>query len=187
VSPDSGYMGPQEWAISRQQNLRGLIENGFTESGCPEQHARKFGSSWFRGSDDEIGVRINSIGRGAFRARCRRCGQQSSDIPRRVVVDRWRIPIEHLAWFEQSDPAEYDECTVEGCTTDGVEMHHFAPRNVFGSTEADRWPYLPLCRTHHVEWHRTMDGYRWNASRGPAERCDAARREIARATVWGDA
>lgn len=41
-------------------------------------------------------------------------------------------------------------CVV--CGSLGVELHHFAPRHLFGA-DADKWPTAYLCRTHHKQWH----------------------------------
>lgn len=48
-------------------------------------------------------------------------------------------------------------------STDGVELHHWAPRAIFGFTEADRWPQSYLCVPCHSTWHREIrkaGGYR---------------------------
>jgi hypothetical protein len=41
------------------------------------------------------------------------------------------------------------------CGARDVELHHWAPRAMFGE-EADRWPQDYLCHDHHAEWHRTV-------------------------------
>lgn len=46
-------------------------------------------------------------------------------------------------------------CSVIGCCELGSEWHHFAPYSVFRE-HANDWPVLPLCRRHHLEWHRKM-------------------------------
>ena len=57
-----------------------------------------------------------------------------------------------------------DDTSCERCeSVDGVELHHYAPRNVF--PDADRWATGYLCRPCHREWHRTMNGYLWTAKR----------------------
>lgn len=47
--------------------------------------------------------------------------------------------------------------------TEGVELHHYAPRNMF--PDADNWATGHLCPDCHRLWHTTMDGYRWRARR----------------------
>ena len=55
-------------------------------------------------------------------------------------------------------------CTVKDCTNaswnTGIENHHFAPRAVFKES-ADSWPVKPLCIPHHDEWHKSMNGYKY--------------------------
>ena len=48
-------------------------------------------------------------------------------------------------------------CQVCG-SLGGCELHHLAPRNVFGPT-ADDWPTVLVCHDCHAHWHRMMDGY----------------------------
>ena len=38
------------------------------------------------------------------------------------------------------------------CGALGAELHHFAPRFLFGD-RADKWPTGYLCNYHHLEWH----------------------------------
>lgn len=47
-------------------------------------------------------------------------------------------------------------------STDGCELHHLAPRNVFGEAAED-WPQVLVCVDCHAHWHRMMDGYRVSA------------------------
>lgn len=42
------------------------------------------------------------------------------------------------------------------CRAFGVEVHHWAPRAVFGD-EADKWPTDALCTACHREWHARMN------------------------------
>lgn len=54
-----------------------------------------------------------------------------------------------------------DDTTCEHCGgLDGVELHHYAPRNTF--PDADNWATGYLCRPCHHLWHRTMNGYLWH-------------------------
>ena len=41
-------------------------------------------------------------------------------------------------------------------STTGTELHHWAPRAVFGFNEADRWPQSYLCVSCHNIWHQEM-------------------------------
>lgn len=94
---------------------------------------------------------------------CDDCGQRTGALAK----DRWVEAVlaypHAIRTQDNSTDARYPACSVHGCDTPGMEQHHFAPVNTFGWDEAERWPLLPLCKEHHRHWHRTMDGYRWNA------------------------
>ena len=53
---------------------------------------------------------------------------------------------------------EVNPCVVKQCTTPHhlVEHHHTAPKEKFGSEEADRWPMVYVCKQHHNYWHEVM-------------------------------
>lgn len=135
---------------------------GALQPRCPEAHAAPAPESraWARGTNDELGLLTQGNGVVQYRFRCRTCGTESGSVPRRIG-DTLTQHGEPLAWHRVAEAADYPPCSVRGCTSDGREWHHFAPRNTF-TDDADDWPVLPLCRPHHVEWHRRMDGYRWN-------------------------
>lgn len=42
------------------------------------------------------------------------------------------------------------------CGDFGAEVHHWAPREVFGPVEPDHWPTSYLCRACHEEWHKRI-------------------------------
>lgn len=46
------------------------------------------------------------------------------------------------------------------CGSSGTEMHHWAPREIFGFDDAETWPQDPLCRPCHTEWHRRMRSWK---------------------------
>lgn len=78
-------------------------------------------------------------------------------------IAAWRLYCPGLT-FRINASYERDPCCVRGCADTDTEYHHFAPYNTFAN-DADNWPCLPVCRTHHREWHMRMDGYRWHARR----------------------
>ena len=45
-------------------------------------------------------------------------------------------------------------CVV--CGQPASELHHWAPRAVFGKAEAEAWPRSWLCAGHHQQWHNAM-------------------------------
>lgn len=95
-----------------------------------------------------------------YKLRCRRCGTTGGPVGR-TLLESWGYTPDDIEWHQTNEAREYEPCSVGKCQTTPTEYHHFAPRNTFGD-QADEWPYLPLCRPHHVEWHQRMDGYRWH-------------------------
>lgn len=60
-----------------------------------------------------------------------------------------------------------DGVTIPACerceSTEGTQLHHWAPRAIFGAIEAERWPTAYLCPACHSVWHAQMRlaaGYR---------------------------
>ena len=67
-------------------------------------------------------------------------------------VDPLTLPIDRSLRGDES-------CCVRDCSRSDTELHHFAPRSVFGIA-ADDWPVMPLCRDHHRYWHQLMGNYK---------------------------
>lgn len=124
---------------------------------CPYVHCSKRNGWWQLGDNHEFIVIYLTNGLLQVKARCRWCKIRSGAIPENVYRE-WGIEPESLPVLTPA-PTEIT-CVVDDCRTPGYEMHHFAPGAVF-LHESDRWPYLPLCRPHHVEWHQRMNGYHW--------------------------
>lgn len=56
-----------------------------------------------------------------------------------------------------------EECEVRGCTSTNTQLHHWAPRRIFGD-EADDWPTSWLCvERHHPLWHAMVTSRRFRA------------------------
>jgi hypothetical protein len=51
-------------------------------------------------------------------------------------------------------------CVV--CGRWGTELHHWAPRHIFGD-QADHWPTAWLCKECHAYWHRCLADY-WQSA-----------------------
>lgn len=131
--------------------------------GCTQRHTVRLAGRWQRGTGDELVMLVKGNRSIAYRLRCTACGRQSTDVPL-TQIKAWALAV---ADVEIRDTNTYDACVVAGCDQPGVDEHHFAPRNTFGD-QADLWPTAALCRSHHVEWHRHMDGYRWHRARAAA-------------------
>jgi hypothetical protein len=78
----------------------------------------------------------------------------------------------------------YKPCAYRDCLNPGIDMHHWAPRNVFGYWDCDNWPVSYLCKDHHREWHARMDGYRRNKKR--PEEVETQDRDLDTRSGWYD-
>lgn len=129
---------------------------------CAYSHTRKRDDIWRRGEDEDFELLQASNGRISFHLRCRHCGFRCSALPTRLVK-QWGLSLNDVQHVQINPGRVYDPCSVSRCEETPTEYHHFAPCNTF--EDAWDWPCLPLCRPHHLEWHRRMDGYRWHAKR----------------------
>lgn len=107
-----------------------------------------------------LGLRTKRNGLPMYDLCCLDCGRRIRHLSRKAFNEL----IERGKRIEFAPPATVDTpvCIVRGCTTAGYEYHHFAPINVFGFRNADRWPCLQVCKPHHTAWHQAMSGFRWD-------------------------
>lgn len=42
------------------------------------------------------------------------------------------------------------------CGDRNCELHHWAPRAIFGKDECEQWPQDYLCKACHDRWHRLV-------------------------------
>ena len=83
--------------------------------------------------------------------RCNGCGenvQGKGHYLRHNAVHIERLPL-HEDHTENASGCE--RCGSK----EGVELHHWAPRELFGD-DRDFWPTGWLCPKHHEEWHAIM-------------------------------
>lgn len=127
---------------------------------CTAVHAARMRTGdWSPGDGDQLlGVLITRSGTRQYRSWCRQCSTRSGSIPHWIVEGRWADYGRHPTW-RIDESAESARCAYVGCGLP-AEWHHIAPRNTFGQV-AEHWPLVPLCPSHHREWHERMDGYRW--------------------------
>lgn len=96
---------------------------------------------------------------------CLACGRSGSDSKtspwvRKADVSAWGYPsVEHVPDIDVGHElaAKPKPCAVCG-RAEVLELHHFAPRSVFGEHEADNWPTAMLCHKCHERWHAAMCG-----------------------------
>lgn len=129
---------------------------------CTATHTTTDGTTWTRGSNEALGVIICADGRPQYKFRCRQCDTKGTPVST-VLLTGWGYTPANIEWKQFNAPRPYEPCSVKSCISTPTEMHHFAPYNTFNA-DANNWPVMPLCRAHHVEWHRRMDGYRWHKS-----------------------
>lgn len=135
---------------------------------CRYRHSTATNDGWIRGDNESPGILITASGQPTWKMICRGCDARSSAIPAAIAIGVWGLSLASVEWIEdRAGTVAYEPCIIPDCPDTPTEYHHFAPSNVFGA-EADLWPCLPLCRPHHLEWHRRMDGYRWQAKRAVA-------------------
>lgn len=69
---------------------------------------------------------------------------------------------EELKRFLSSDETSLSQIPIheikdaprcERCGERGAELHHWAPKEIFGEEEAELWPKDYLCPTCHRDWH----------------------------------
>lgn len=81
---------------------------------------------------------------------CNWCGQNARgngiNVPHREVNNLDALPL--LADYSAHAP----KCEVCG-SGNGTELHHFAPRHIFGPVTAERYSQAYLCRDCHTDWH----------------------------------
>lgn len=76
------------------------------------------------------------------------------------------IDVDTLPIASVSDP---HPCCVTDCRDTGTELHHFAPRAIYGD-DCDKHPTAYYCRKHHREWHeRVTPQLCRGAAKPPAE------------------
>lgn len=70
-------------------------------------------------------------------------------------VDQEHLDPYAICRMPELAPAEVTTCKV--CGEEGpVEVHHLAPKAVFGREEASRWPTVEVCHPCHTRWHSKM-------------------------------
>jgi hypothetical protein len=100
-----------------------------------------------------------------FCTECRKI-QQSKHGGYYIPKDEIRSHVENkggsLGDIPVFDVKEAPRC--ERCGRRGAELHHWAPREIFGDEEAELWPKDFLCVTCHLDWHGKI-----NLSRRPTD------------------
>jgi hypothetical protein len=83
---------------------------------------------------------------------CTRCLATTTIYAKKEVALRQSGVIDVLT-ATQRKGATRPPCEV--CGAGGTELHHWAPRALFGE-ECDAWPRSWLCRGCHLRWHQLV-------------------------------
>jgi hypothetical protein len=86
---------------------------------------------------------IRSNGTEVASLRCLRCGWEIR------AASMKKISVALPVYADHRTEAHCEKCGESG----GVELHHWAPRHLFGWEEADEWPTSLLCPPCHRRWH----------------------------------
>jgi hypothetical protein len=81
-------------------------------------------------------------------------------------------PLEEGVWIKHEnlsrDPMSYDlvkdnrnakECGYRNCIKTNKEIHHYAPKEVFGVEEAEKYVKGFLCDEHHKLYHDMVENF----------------------------
>lgn len=88
--------------------------------------------------------------------RCSRCNANCDPLHRPFVPIPPGVNVETLPVLYDDRSAEY---SCERCGAIGAELHHWAPKVVFGKDEANDWPKSWLCPACHEEWASKIAHY----------------------------
>jgi ribosomal protein L40E len=85
-----------------------------------------------------------------FKLYCYECGGRGGSIAHNYLqhIDQSKIPL--LNDYTENAPL------CERCGAEGTEIHHWAPKHLFGAWESTQWPTSHLCRRCHAEWHNRV-------------------------------
>lgn len=103
----------------------------------------------------EIVLGKTVMGSGAFhvKAVCPNCGHNLKGSGQ--WVSKKVVPLEILESLPILDDFSIQLPPCEVCGEKGVELHHWAPKELFPETFED-WPKSYLCKKHHDEWHNAV-------------------------------
>ena len=97
---------------------------------------------------------ITANGTVQYKLYCTDCGRlRSGAIAHGRLDARTREQADRAATSHDWPLPPCEHCDDE---TSGVELHHWAPRAVFGD-ESWEWPTSYLCKRCHGRWHAMMD------------------------------
>jgi Zn finger protein HypA/HybF involved in hydrogenase expression len=72
------------------------------------------------------------------------------------VLEKHSVNVESLPISN----TEAVSCRCVVCWNRRAELHHWAPRELFGDEECNRWPMDYLCPDCHRRWHEVINTWR---------------------------
>lgn len=91
-----------------------------------------------------------------FRSGARHVYRGCADCGRPLEPGRW-LPNRAAGDLEVGIDERMCNPPCVRCGAFGTELHHFAPRAIFGPEEAELWPTAYLCGGCHRYWHATIN------------------------------
>lgn len=98
--------------------------------------------------DWRVGTAITASGSTVHPYYCSGCGTRTQLYERKETARRMGCSVKISIPIR-----EIRKCEV--CGAEGAEVHHWAPRSIFGD-EAERWPTSLLCVPCHSKWHSLL-------------------------------
>lgn len=108
------------------------------------------------GTKAQLFRRIFRNGKTHVTLRCSRCLANCDPLERPFVPIPPGVTVETLPILYDARTPEY---SCERCGAIGAELHHWAPKVVFGENEAEDWPQSWLCPACHEEWANKIVHY----------------------------
>lgn len=112
-----------------------------------------------------VGRAQNIAGETIYPQVCAACGDVKSQYVRASVAaqfERKNGPLPEVQTRTRAKPEVFARAVrarnsrkCEVCGTGGAQVHHWAPRHLFGE-EAFNWPTSLLCQTCHTRWHQIV-------------------------------
>lgn len=103
---------------------------------------------------------FNEAGAESFFFKCPRCesslhvGEWRPFVPKSYV--KTKLTPEQIFELPYAEPRTGPDNRCARCGERASELHHWAPRAIFGQDEAERWPKDYLCKPCHDLWHKTV-------------------------------
>lgn len=99
----------------------------------------------------KIGFAFRKNGSKVYPRYCEDCGTGCNGLASKQEASSVLYELKYLE-FISSNISKLIGIGCHVCGDKDVELHHIAPRHLFGS-ECELWPTVYLCKKHHKQWH----------------------------------